>query len=178
MRKHPSEVARAMSFLVTIATKHLGAVQGYVVRGLTVMAKPNLPKGRASHTKMTDLRASRAGPERRRRAPWTLRRGMPLAEAGDAGGGSAGEGEGDRAPSGRLKEGWLRQAAGGRVSYKLKYELGREAQFSHGMQIGVSSGRKELEPQQKRDVLWVNLFFAWVGYDANDRGASAVEQKN
>ena len=86
-------VARATPFLVTITTTHLGAVQCYVVWGLTVMTKPNLLKGRAFHTKMTDLRASRAGPERRRRrAPWTLRRGMPLVEAGGARGGAVGDG--------------------------------------------------------------------------------------
>jgi hypothetical protein len=46
------------------------------------------------------------------------------------------------------------------------------------MHIGVSAGRKELEPQQEREVLRVHLIIAWVSDDANDRGASAVEQVN
>ena len=55
-------VARAMPFLVAITATNLGAVQSNVVRGLAIMAKPNLPKGGTFHTKMADLRASRAGP--------------------------------------------------------------------------------------------------------------------
>ncbi len=46
------------------------------------------------------------------------------------------------------------------------------------MQVGISAGRKELDPQQERDVVRVYFILAWVGYDANDIGASAVEQVN
>ncbi len=44
------------------------------------------------------------------------------------------------------------------------------------MQIGFSAGRKELVPEQERDVFRVHLVIAWVVYDAHERGASAMEQ--
>ena len=44
------------------------------------------------------------------------------------------------------------------------------------MQIGVSSGRKELLPEQERDLFRVHLVVAWVGYDTHERGTSAVEK--
>ena len=46
------------------------------------------------------------------------------------------------------------------------------------MQIRLGAGSEQLVAEQKREVLRVHFVVSWMGYDANDRGASSVEQIN
>ena len=77
----------------------------------------------------------------------------------------------------RLKKWRFREATRELVSFKFEYKFERETRLIHPMQVVyVSAGIKELVPEQEYDVFRVHLVIAWVGYDAHERGACAMEQ--
>ncbi len=136
-------VARVVALLVAVVATQLRTIKHDMISGLTIVTPPFLPKGWALHSEVTNLRASRAGPVRRRgRACRARRCSMPQAETVGVGGRAVRKRERDRVAFGQLEEQRLREAARELVSFELKDEFGGERRLSHHMQVCVGASSK------------------------------------
>jgi hypothetical protein len=97
--------------------------------------------------------------------------------AGSAGaGGAVGEGKRDQAPSGRLHEGGLREAAEEGVGCELKDNLGRVPRLRYGMEVRFGSGSEKLIAEQERNMFRIYVVVFMMSYDAHERGSRTMEQ--